>query len=36
MDYDRKGSVEKKSQVVSLKELGVKTNLIGDKPPDVK
>jgi hypothetical protein len=35
-DYDRKGSVEKNSQVVSLKGLGVKTNLIGGKPPVVK
>jgi hypothetical protein len=36
-DYYSKGSVEiKRFLVVSLKELDVKTELIGDKPPVVK
>jgi hypothetical protein len=35
-DYYRKGSVEKKNLVVSLKGLEAKTGLIGGKPPVVK
>jgi hypothetical protein len=35
-DYDRKGSVEKKLLVVSLKQLLRPDEMIGDKPPVVK
>jgi hypothetical protein len=35
-DYDRKGSAEKNPLVLSLKGLGVKTELICGKPPVTK
>jgi hypothetical protein len=35
-DYDRKGSLEKKIQALSLKGIDAKTELIGGKLPFVK